>query len=96
MQWPEQQGIIVFFLQSAKLMVAQVAGIEEIPNAEVTRWHYGEGKCLVPPLPEVVHALPTQMRRLHDLYMLAMLNCILMQCAKFKDEDFLCGRALYG
>ena len=32
--------------------------------------------------------LPTQMRRLHDLYMKAMIDCNFMQGAKIGDEDF--------
>ena len=40
--------------------------------------------------------LPTQMYKLHQHYMRAMADCIFMQGAKIKDDDFLWGRPLYG
>ena len=46
-------------------------------------------KLLYPP--EVVSVLPTQMYKLHQHYMRAMADCIFMQGAKIKDDDFLWG-----
>ena len=61
---------------------------QEYPIAPVVKWPFMEGTSLVPP--EIVHVLPTQMSRLHDLYMKAMADLQFMQGAKFKDDDFLC------
>ena len=58
------------------------------------KWTYELGKSLVPP--EVVFVLPTQMYKLHQHYMRAMADCIFMQGANIKDDDFLWGRSLYG
>ena len=44
--------------------------------------------------PEVVSVLPTQMYKLHQHYMRAMTDCIFMQGAKIKDDDFLQGEAI--
>ena len=44
--------------------------------------------------PEVVSVLPTQMYKLHQHYMRAMADCIFMQGAKIKDDDFLRGEAI--
>ena len=87
----EQQGLIRY-LQTSKLMTAEVAVSKEILYAEVTRWKYEEGKSLV--LSEVVPALPTQMQWLHDYYMHAMLNCNFMQGTKFTYEDFFRGEGI--
>ena len=74
-------------------MVAQVAGGQDIPKAQVvTRWEYKMGTALMPP--DIVDTLPMQMRRLHDQYMLAMSQCIFMQGMKIKDEDFFRGEAI--
>ena len=74
-------------------MAAQIAGEEEIPKAEVVvKWTFELGKSLVPP--EVVSMLPTQMYKLHELYMRAMSECNFMQGAKIKDDDFLRGEAI--
>ena len=54
---------------------------------------YELGKSLVPP--EVVSVLPTQMYKLHQHYMPAMADCIFMQGAKIKDDDFLRGGGHY-
>ena len=90
-----QQQDFVTFLKEANLMAAQIAGGEEIPKAEVVvKWTFELGKSLVPP--EVVTVLPTQMYKLHQQYMRAMADCIFMQGAKIKDDDFLRGRPLYG
>ena len=72
-----------------------IAGREDIPKADVVvKWTYELGKTLVPP--EVVSMLPTQMYKLHQHYMRAMADCIFMQGAKIKDDDFLGGMPLYG
>lgn len=47
-----------------------------------------------PPPSQVMRELSTQMRRLHDRYMLAMLSRLFMKGAKFKDEDFFCGEGI--
>jgi len=44
--------------------------------------------------PEIVPLLPTQMQRLHDLYMKVMSDCNFMQDAKITDEDFFRGEAI--
>ena len=65
----EQQGLLAF-LESSKLTAAQITGSTEFPQsteypvALVVRWPYKEGTSFV--LPEIVHVLPTQIRRLHD------------------------------
>ena len=85
----------VTFLKEANLTADQIAGGEEIPKAEVVvKWTFELGKSLVPP--EVVTVLPTQMYKLHQHYMRAMADCIFMQGAKIKDDDFLRVGALYG
>ena len=58
----------------------------------VVKWTYELGKSLVPP--EVVSVLPTLMYKLHQHYMRAMTDCIFMQGAKIKDDDFLWGEAI--
>ena len=66
-----QQQDLITFLKESNLMVAQVAGGQDIPKAQVvTRWKYKMGTSLVPR--DIVAILPTQMRRLHEQYMLAM------------------------
>ena len=82
------------FLQSSKLTTDQITGASnqdlqtiDYPIAPVVRWPFKAGTSLVPP--EIMPLLPTQMRRLHDLYMKAMADLIWMQGAKFTDEDFL-------
>ena len=73
--------------------MAQIARGEDIPKAEVVvKRKYELGKSLVPP--EVVFVLPTQMYKLHQHYMCAMADCIFMQGAKIKDDDFLWGEAI--
>ena len=69
-------------------------GGEDIPKADVVvKWTFEIGKSLVPP--EVVFVLSTQMYKLHQQYMRAMADCIFMQGAKIKDDDFIRGRPLY-
>jgi len=88
------------FLQSSKLTTDQITGAlnqdpdlqTDYPIAPVVKWPYKEGTNLVPP--EIVPLLPTQMRRLHQLYMKAMPDCNFMQGAKFTDEDFLRGEVI--
>ena len=58
----------------------------------VVKWTYELGKSLVPP--EVVFVLPMQLYKLHQYYMRAMADCIFMQGAKIKDDDFLRGEAI--
>ena len=90
-----QQQDFVTFLKESNLTAAQIAGGEDIPKADVVvKWTFEIGKTLVPP--EVVSVLPTQMYKLHQLYMRAMADCIFMQGTKIKDDDFLGGRPLYG
>ena len=82
------------FLKKANLTAAQIVGGEDIPKADVVvKWTYELGKSLVPP--EVVSVLPTQMYKLHQHYMRAMADCIFMQGAKIKDDDFLQGTNVY-
>ena len=82
-----KQKDFITFLKESNLTVAQIAGGEDIPKAEVVvKWKYELGKSLV--CPEVVSMLPTQMRWLHEQYMRAMHDCIFMQGTKIKDEDF--------
>ena len=86
---------MLHFLKELNLTAAQITGGEDIPKADVVvKWTYELGKSLVPP--EVVSMLPTQMYKLHQHYMHAIADCILMQGAKIKDNDFLRGRLLYG
>ena len=88
------------FLQSTNLTTDQITGasnqdpnpLKEYPIAPVVKWHYKEGTSLVPP--DIVQFLPTQMRRLHGLYMKAMRECNFMQGAKIGDEDFFRGEAI--
>jgi hypothetical protein len=81
----EQQGLIAF-LGTSHLSAAQVAGRDEIgTHPGVARWKYGFRKSLVPP--EVVLVLPTQMRRLHDYYMLVSSRNDCMLGVWIKDED---------
>ena len=95
----EQQGFLGF-LQSSRLTTDDITGAsnwnpdpeKEYPIALVVRWKYKEGTSLVPP--DVVELLPTQMRRLHDLYMKAVRYCNFMQGAKIGDEDFFRGEAI--
>ena len=90
-----QQQDFVTFLKEANLTAAQIAGGEDIPKADVVvKWTYELGKSLVPL--EVVSVLTTQMYKLHQHYIRAMADCIFMQGAKIKDDDFLRGRLLYG
>ena len=87
-------------MQSLKLTTDQIIGasnpypnlLKEYEIAPVVKWHYKEGTSLVPP--NIVQLLPTQMRRLHDLYMKAMRECNFMQGAKMGDEDFFRGEAI--
>ena len=65
---------------------------KDYPIAPVVRWTYKEGTSLIPT--EIVLLLPTQMRRLHDLYMKVMSDCNFMQGAKITDEDFFRGEAI--
>ena len=58
----------------------------------VVKWTYEIGKTLVPP--EVVSFLATQMYKPHQHYMRTMADCIFMQGAKIKDDDFLWGEAI--
>jgi len=96
----QEQQDSLGFLQSSKLTTDQITGasnqdldpLKEYPIAPVVRWLYKEGTSLVPP--EIVPMLPTQMRRLHDLYMKAMRDCNFMQGAKIGDEDFFRGEAI--
>ena len=93
-QTTQQQDFVTFFKES-NLTAAQIAGREDIPKADVVvKWMYELGKSLVSP-PKVVSVLPTQMYKLHQHYMCAMADCIFMQGAKIKDDDFLRG-VLYG
>ena len=95
----EQQGFLGF-LQSSKLTTDQITGAsnqdpdpqKDYPIAPVVKWPYKEGTSLVPP--EIMPLLPTEMRRLHQLYMKAMLDCNFMQGAKIGDEDFFRGEAI--
>ena len=81
----------VTFLKESNLTAVQIVGGEDIPKADVVvKWTYELGKSLVPP--EVV--FPTQMYKLHQYYMRAMADCIFMQGAKIKDDDFLRGEAI--
>ena len=90
-----QEQDFAIFLKESNLTAAQIAGGEDIPKADVVvKWTYELGKTLIPP--EVVSMLPTQMYKLHQHYMRVMANCIFMQGAKIKDDDFLRGRPLYG
>ena len=75
-----QQEDFVIFLKESNLTAAQVAGGVEIPKAQV-RWQFKEGRTL----PHVLPMLP-----------LAMANCIFMQGAECKDDDFFRGRPSYG
>ena len=85
-----QEQDFVTFLKESNLTAAQIAGI---PKADVVvKWTYDIGKTLVPP--EVVSVLPTQMYKLHQHYMRAMADCIFMQGARIKDDDFLRGEAI--
>ena len=87
-------------MQSSKLTTDQIKGasnqdpdpLKDYPIAPVVRWPYKEGTSLVPP--EIVPLRPTQMRRLHDLYMKARTDCNFMQGAKIGDEDFFHGVAI--
>ena len=93
-QTTQQQDFVTFF-KEANLTAAHIAGGEDIPKAEVVvKWSYVLGKSLVPP--EVVSLLPMQMYKLYQHYMHVMADCIFMQGAKIKDDDFLRGRPLYG
>ena len=88
-----QQQDFVTFLKESNLTVAQIAGGEDIPKADVVvKWTYELGKSLVPL--EVVSVLPTQMYKLHQHYIRAMADCIFMQGTKIKDDDFLRGEAI--
>ena len=88
-----QEQDFVTFLKESNLTAAQIAGGEDIPKADVVvKWTFEIGKTLVPP--EVVSVLPTQMYKLHQHYMRAMADCIFMQGAKIKDDDFLRGEAI--
>ena len=95
----EQQGFLTF-LQSSKLTTDQITGasnqdldlLKEYLIAPVVKWHYKEGTSLVPP--DIVQLLPTQMRRLHDLYIKEMRECNFMEGAKIGDEDFFHGEAI--
>ena len=90
-----QQEDFVIFLKESNLTAAQIVGGEDIPMAEVVvKRKYELGKSLVSP--EVVAMLPTHMRRLHEQYMRAMADCIFMQVAKIKDDDFFWGNLFYG
>ena len=90
-----QQQDFVTFLKESNLTAAQIAGGEDIPKADVVvKWTYELGKSLVPP--DVVSVLPMQMYKLHQHYMHPMADCIFMQGARIKDDDFLWGRPLYG
>jgi hypothetical protein len=85
----EQQGLIAF-LGTSRLLMAQVAGCDEIEtHPGVARWKYKFRKSLVPPT--VVLVLPTQMRRLHDYYMLASSRDDCMLGVRIKDEDYFHG-----
>jgi hypothetical protein len=85
----EQQGIIDF-VGTSHLSAAQVAGRDEIiTHLRVARWKYEFCKSLVPA--EVVHVLPTEMRRLHDYYMLTSSRNDCMLGARIKDEDYFHG-----
>jgi hypothetical protein len=85
----EQQGLIAF-LGTSRLSVAQVAGCDEIEtHPAVARWKYEFCKSLVPP--KVVLVLPTQMRRLHDYYMLVSSRYNCMLGVWIKDEDYFHG-----
>ena len=94
----EQQGLLEF-LKASKLTTTEITGSTdqvlqsgEFLIAPVVRWPYKASTNLVPP--EIVPVLPTQIRRLHDLYMKAMVDLIWMQGAKFTDEDFLRGEGV--
>jgi hypothetical protein len=81
----EQQGLVAF-LGSSRLSAAQVAGCDEIEtHPVVARWKYEFRKSLVPL--EVVLVLLTQMRWLHDYYMLASSRNDRMLGVRIKDED---------
>jgi hypothetical protein len=68
----------------------QVARRDEIEtDPRVARWKYEFRKSLVPP--EVMLVLPTQMRRLHDYYMLASSRDDCMLVIRIKDEDYFHG-----
>ena len=89
-----QQQEFVTFLKEANLTAAQIVGGQDIPKAEVVvKWTYELDKSLASP-PEVVSVLPTQMYKLHQHYMRTMADCIFMQGAKIKDDDFLRGEAI--
>ena len=87
-------------MQSSRLTTDDITGDsnwkldleKDYPIAPVVRWKYKEGTSLVPP--EIVQLLPTQMRRLHDLYMKVMRDCNFMQGVKIGDEDFFRGEAI--
>ena len=84
---------LIAFLKEANLTVAQVAGEQDIPKAQViARWQFQLGTSLVPL--EVVSLMPTKMRRLHDRYMIMMSQCVFMSGAKIKDDDFFRGEAI--
>ena len=83
-----QEQDFVTFLKESNLTAAQIVRGEDMPKADVVV------KSLVPP--EVVSVLPTQMYKLYQHYMRVMADCIFMQGAKIKDDDFLRGRPLYG
>jgi hypothetical protein len=71
--------------------VAQVAGRDENEtHPRVARWKYEFLKSLV--LPEVVLVVPTQMRRLHDYYILASSCKDCMMSVWIKDEDYFRGK----
>ena len=89
-----QQQDFVTFLNESNLTVAQIAGGEDIPKAEVVvKWTFELGKSLAPS--EIVYVLLTQMYKLHEHYMRAMAKCNFMQGTKIKDDVFFRG-ALYG
>jgi hypothetical protein len=82
----EQQGLIDF-LGTSGLSAVQVVGHKEITiHPGVARWTYEFGKSLVPN--KVMHELPSQMRRLHDYYMLASSHGDIMLGVWIKDEDY--------
>jgi len=88
----EQQGLLTF-LKSSKLTPVEITvSTTEFSVAPVVRRKFEEGKSLVPP--EIVPMLPTQMRRLHDCYMKAMIDVNFMKGAKFTDDNFLRGEGV--
>jgi hypothetical protein len=85
----EQQGLIAF-LGTSRLSAAQVVGCDKIvTHPGVARWKYEFRNSLVPL--KVVHVLPTQMRKLHDYYMLASSRNNCMLGVRIKDEDYFRG-----